>query len=295
MKTLSNIILLLFLTGISYGGEIDKQNSKGHVTYQREPKQIVQIVGDGAQSNIGKAEGENLGLTGPHESNQVDLKNQNRHVGVKSESSNIEKDHMLPKETKKLPPQNASNGKRNLKSGKKETSSPITASQVVMTIATVLMAIATWLIWQSNKLSNRILMAESQPIISFEVDRSATPSWIIRNVGKGTALNVLVAHKQRDGVVERPIRNYNSLEPGKWLRIHWKYPNIFIAQYQDVYRNNFTVECGESINTYQEGKRYKDWDGEKKKQLWQMIAENEVQFEHNQIHKKDNQANAADS
>jgi len=292
MKALSNIILLLFLTGISYGGEIDKQNSKGHVTYQREPKQIVKIVGDGAQSNIGKAEGENLSLTGLPESNQVDLRNQNRHVGVKSESSNIEKDHMLPKETKKLQPQNASNGKRNLKSAKKETTSPITASQVVMTIATVLMAIATWLIWQSNKLSNRILMAESQPIISFEVDRSATPSWIIKNVGKGTAFNVLVAHKQRDALVERPIRNYNSLEPGKWLRIHWKkYPNIFIAQYQDVYRNNFAVECGESINTYQEGKRYKDWDSEKKKQLWQMIADNEIQVEHNQIHKKHNQAN----
>ncbi len=289
---MSNIILLLFLTGISYGGEIDKQNSKGHGTYQREPKQIVQIVGDGTQSNIEKAEGENLSLTGLPESNQADLKNQNKHVGVKSESSNIEKDHMLPKETKKLPPQNESNEKRNLKSGKKETTSFITVPHV-MTVSTILMMIATWLIWRSNKLSNRILIAESRPIISFEVDRSTRPAWIIKNVGKGTALNVLVAHKQGDDVIERPIRNYNSLEPGKWLRIHWKTrPNIFIAQYQNVYGNNFTVECGESTNINQEGKIYKDWDSEQKKQLWRMIADGDVQVEHNQIH---NQENAADS
>jgi len=112
-----------------------------------------------------------------------------------------------------------------------------------MAIATVVIAIATKEtakvtkgIHRSNDRSNDILMAESKPIISFAITREEEPAWELKNVGKGTGLNVMIAHINKDGEDEQPIRNYNAIEPSKGFRILWK---------------KYPYKCGD---TYHEGK-----------------------------------------
>jgi len=152
----------------------------------------------------------------------------------------------------------------------------MTLTNIVMTLATIVMAIATVFVAKSSSASNRIIKSQSLPIINFSVDRNERPAWIIKNIGKGTA-NILVAHKKSNGEIEEPIRDYNVLSPGDYYRILWnETPNIFIAQYQDVYSNHYTVECGKSINKFEEKWLYNNWDKKERRQFWQMLGIKEV-------------------
>ena len=145
----------------------------------------------------------------------------------------------------------------------------------------------TFFIYKTNststkilKISNEIMKMESRPIINFYPDRSEFPDWIFINIGKGAALNLLVAHVNAKGEIDggKEIRNYNALLPGEFRRINWKqYPNKFVAQYQDIYNKDFTVVCEKNINTYYEEKLYKDWDDPtKQKPFWRMLLDGDA-------------------
>jgi hypothetical protein len=148
---------------------------------------------------------------------------------------------------------------------------------ILMIIPTVIVAIATGLIAWSSHISNRILHAGSMPVLIFFVDRKKHPAWILKNVGKGIALNVLVVHENSIGEIGEPIRDYNCLSPEDHFRIKWEeYPYKLIAQYQDVYQNKYTVVCVKNINSIHHFELYKNWHPKKKRPLWQMIEKDEV-------------------
>ena len=151
------------------------------------------------------------------------------------------------------------------------------AAGVITAVATAFIAGATILMWKSSTIATRIAVGQTMPILNFRVDRKEGPAWIVENVGKGVALNVLIAHETRDGKVEEPIRDYNALGPGMRYRIRWKpQPFKFVAQYTDVYQQRYTGVCARNVNSVCKEWLYEDWNEKKRKPLWQMVVDGEV-------------------
>lgn len=155
---------------------------------------------------------------------------------------------------------------------------------VLVTVMTTLAALATcvmaWLtcsISKSNRLANLIAVRENMPVLNFRVDQSESPAWIVENVGKGVAMNVLLAHEMPDGKLEYPLRDYNALGPGMSYRITWmSKPFKFIAQYTDSYGSRYTEICVGNVNKNTEGWLYEDWSQREKRPYWRMVVMREI-------------------
>ncbi len=155
----------------------------------------------------------------------------------------------------------------------------VTAVAAAITaVATAVIAWATILIRRSNALATRIAVGEIMPVLNFRVDRKESPVWIVENVGKGVALNVLIAHETPNGKVDEPIRDYNALLPGKFYRIMWEEkPFKFVAQYTDVYEQRYTVMCARNINSVRNSWVYEEWIEKEKKPMWRMVLDGEIE------------------
>lgn len=162
---------------------------------------------------------------------------------------------------------------------------------VILVIATVIMAIATWQMKkataettrltqrmaQSADASNLIAVRENMPVLNFRLTKEADFVWIVENVGKGVALNILLAHETPGGDIEKPIRDYNALQPGSEYRISWKpKPYKFVAQYTDIYGKRYTSDCERNVNRVKDGWLYGDWPERKKLPYWSLVVTGEI-------------------
>jgi len=151
------------------------------------------------------------------------------------------------------------------------------AATVVMAWATVVMARLTRRIAKSNHLTNVIAIRENMPVLNFRLGQEEPLGWIVENVGKGTAINVLLTHETPTGEVWEPLRDYNTLQPGMSYRITWiQQPYKFIAQYTDIYRRRYTSICEKNTNGVQDGWLHEDWPQRKKVPYWRMVVAGEI-------------------
>jgi hypothetical protein len=160
------------------------------------------------------------------------------------------------------------------------TSMAMVIAAVATAIATVVLAYLTRRVISCNETANRIAQGQNMPVLNFRVDRREFPAWIVENVGKGVAMNVLLAHETRSGQVQTPIRDYNTFQPGMGYRIMWiNRPYKFVAQYTDIYENRFTATCVGNTNSIQSKWLYDDLPQRERRHLWQMVVMGEVASE----------------
>lgn len=144
-------------------------------------------------------------------------------------------------------------------------------------LATIVLSYFTWRMTQYGKAANRIAVRQNMPVLNFRVDRKEPPAWIVENVGKGVAMNILLTHETRSGQVELPVRDYNTFQPGMGYRIMWiDTPHKFIAQYTDIYENRYTATCVGNVNSIRDKWLYDDLPQRKRRPLWQMVVMGEV-------------------
>ncbi len=158
---------------------------------------------------------------------------------------------------------------------------PTTLSEYINIFTAIFLVILTFLILQSNRKSNDIAIINSKPVISFYPDKPEWPNWKFTNIGNGPALHILVSHQNSKGQIDKPIRHIDVLKPGQSIRIKWlKHPRKFIAQYNDIYNNKYTVECIKNINKYHTKTLFNSWyKTEKTKPLWKIMRDAEIDFE----------------
>jgi hypothetical protein len=156
--------------------------------------------------------------------------------------------------------------------------SAVTESATIVTaFAAAAMVWISWLLLKSNRIANRIAVGQSMPILNFRVDQNESPAWIVENVGKGVALNVLLAHVRPDGKVDEPLRDYNTLRPGMKYKIRWMpRPYKFVAQFTDVYGHCYSAVCERNKNSLHEKWLYQGWANLKNKPFWRMVVSGEV-------------------
>lgn len=128
--------------------------------------------------------------------------------------------------------------------------------------------------------NTKILQAELKPIISFGYACDNSQHWKIENIGKGPALNVLVAH-ERDNEIEKPIRNYGNIASNEDFYIPWELePNVFFAKYNDIYGKNFVVKYDKTAGTLEEEvvgiDEFPEWCDQKPKLFWKMVSDGEI-------------------
>lgn len=159
----------------------------------------------------------------------------------------------------------------------------VSSADVLAIGATVVMAVATVGIWRSSHLAHQLAIGETMPRLNFRPFRKDQPNWLVENVGKGVALDVLIAHETREGKIETPIRNYSALRPGDRYTLCWRiHPHKFIAQYTDAYGQKYTASCVSSVNSIRKGATH-GWSPEEARALWKMIVKGEVEVqEHRQ-------------
>jgi hypothetical protein len=98
-----------------------------------------------------------------------------------------------------------------------------------------------------------------RPVLVFEYD--GRRGWILRNVGAGPALNVIVAQKRVGGEWFNPVRIPPLAKDGEfvpaWL-VHVNDTGLG-ATYSDVESLRYTSICGDDLTHIHKGKRFGGW------------------------------------
>lgn len=110
-------------------------------------------------------------------------------------------------------------------------------------------------------LNQRAAERARKPVLVF-VDDPDEPCWVLRNVGNGPALNVLVAQRA-DGKWFSPVRIPPLSKDGVYaLRWLGKMSMTGLgASYADFEGRRYTSTLGGEVSHAYEGDRLPDWDG----------------------------------
>jgi hypothetical protein len=121
-------------------------------------------------------------------------------------------------------------------------------------------------------LSQRASVRARKPVLVF-VDDPEQGCWVLRNVGNGPALNVLVAERQR-GHWFNPVRvtplGKDSSFPLTWLgRVN---TSGLGASYSDFEGGRYTSTLGAEIAKAYESDRLPQWEEKEIKRYWELPA-----------------------
>jgi hypothetical protein len=101
---------------------------------------------------------------------------------------------------------------------------------------------------------------------------SKETGWVLRNIGSGPALNIIVAHQANDKkTLEQPTRIY-PLAPGKEVEIFWvgDNPEKLGAEYYDARNEPYTSVCDEDLTVIHERKIFPTWKESDIRKAWQL-------------------------
>jgi serine/threonine protein kinase len=118
---------------------------------------------------------------------------------------------------------------------------------------------------------NRSLSASAdKPILVFEYSHAT--GWLLRNVGSGAALDVIVAGRWLPEPWKDPVR-VPPLAAGQSLRLAWlDRSNIDVlgASYRDARETPFSAVCQHDLTKHHEGNVLGEWEEYQIKRHWQL-------------------------
>ena len=109
-----------------------------------------------------------------------------------------------------------------------------------------------------------------RPTLVFVYDPNS--GWALRNVGRGPALNVLVAYRESNtSEWQMPIRLY-PLKNDDEIAVPWfgHDPEMLAVTYQDAHNAAYTSVCDNDLTTTYEGNRLPMWDERNIKKAWEL-------------------------
>jgi hypothetical protein len=104
----------------------------------------------------------------------------------------------------------------------------------------------------------RTAMAARKPVLIFEYSKDG---WLLRNVGNGPALNVVVARKNPGADWFDPVRVPGFATDGL-MRLHWcahDNEHGLGASYEDSASKPYTATCGDDLSRVFDGNRLPAW------------------------------------
>jgi hypothetical protein len=145
----------------------------------------------------------------------------------------------------------------------------VVTAALVISVVSVGIALTSFAV--NLALSHRAAIRARKPVVVF-VDDPHEDCWVLRNVGNGPALNVLVAQREKDHGWFNPVRvpplGKDSLFPLHWLG-RWNAGGLG-ATYSDFEDRRYTSTLGGEISCTYDGDRLPHWsDNEKEiKKYW---------------------------
>lgn len=135
-----------------------------------------------------------------------------------------------------------------------ETKDVITAA---LSSTALLVSVVTFAL--NYRQSRRSAVLTRKPVLVFEYDGNS--GWMLRNVGIGPALNVLVAQRRGDGEWFNPVRVPPLSKDGKFVLQWLNHVNTtgLGATYTDTEQMPYTSTCGNDLSKTFEGTLFGPW------------------------------------
>lgn len=107
--------------------------------------------------------------------------------------------------------------------------------------------------------NRRAAVLARKPVLVFECDGAT--GWILRNVGSGPALNILVAQQRPGAQWLNPVRIPPLSKDGKFVAKWLGHVNTtgLGALYTDFEAVAYTATCGNDLSEVSEGRRFGPW------------------------------------
>jgi hypothetical protein len=135
-------------------------------------------------------------------------------------------------------------------------------SAVAILVSVCTFGLSFWFTWRSS-------IAAKRPVLVFIYDGST--GWLLRNIGGGPALNVIVAQKRVGGEWFNPVRVPPFAKDGefavKWLG-HVNTTGLGVT-YTDYENRPYTSTCGNDLSRTTQGTRFGPWPEENVGRHWQ--------------------------
>ena len=112
------------------------------------------------------------------------------------------------------------------------------SSELAIATAALVFSLISFVLsfWQSVE----TFRAQIRPVVVVEYDTGK--GWVLRNIGNGPALNILVAHRKR-GEWRNPVR-VQALPVQKQFRLTWleaASPESIVAEYEDFRQRTYST------------------------------------------------------
>jgi hypothetical protein len=116
--------------------------------------------------------------------------------------------------------------------------------------------------------TRRSAVLSRKPVLVFEYDGER--GWLLRNVGSGPALNVVVAQKRVGGEWFNPVRIPPLAKDGEFLLAWLGHVNTtgLGATYSDTENAPYTSTCGNDLSRTAEGHGFGPWEESKIGRHW---------------------------
>jgi hypothetical protein len=126
----------------------------------------------------------------------------------------------------------------------------LAAIAIVVSISTF--GLSFWFSWRSS-------IAAKRPVLAFVYDEAS--GWIIRNIGGGPALNVVVAQKRVGGEWFNPVHVPPLAKDKKFIPRWLDHANTtgLGATYTDYEDRAYTSTCGNDLSQTFRGTRFGPW------------------------------------
>jgi hypothetical protein len=133
-------------------------------------------------------------------------------------------------------------------------------------IAALVVSIISFVLTYS--LSKRTAVTGVRPVLVFEYTENA--GWIIRNVGNGPALNIVVAMKGDNTDWVTPVR-IPPLSKDGMFKLAWVgHSNVRTlgAYYSDIAQRRYSSTCTDDLSGTHEGNQLREWPDSEISRHW---------------------------
>jgi hypothetical protein len=130
------------------------------------------------------------------------------------------------------------------------------SSELTISVAALVFSLISFALsfWQSVA----TFRAQIRPVVVVEYDTGK--GWVLRNIGNGPALNILVAH-WKQGAWRNPVR-VQALPVQKQFRLTWleaASPESIVAEYEDFRRRAYVTAFKARISRLSSGRVLPPW------------------------------------
>lgn len=135
----------------------------------------------------------------------------------------------------------------------------LSALAIIISVCTF--AVSFWFNWRSS-------VAAKRPVLVFVYEGQT--GWVIKNIGGGPALNIVVAQKKVGGSWFNPVRMPPLAKDKEFIPrwLHHVNTTGLGATYSDFEKRPYTSTCGNDLSVTSSGTKFGPWPEDKIGRHW---------------------------